>query len=600
MKLSSWNLFRQIIDAIFPPGEEVQEGQNPPPAAHDGTTPLTRSSFKLPQVIVVGTEKTGKSTLIENFTKCAIFPRSEKLCTKTPVRLCLMESPTEGRVIIRWRGGEWVVDRDGGQVLARVTAIMDSLGPEEIVEDEVVVTIRGPNLPNFEFIDLPGIRAFPEKLARDTTNLTKKYLKERDTLVLVVVPANVPSFTGNQAIALVMEMEKQSKTIITMTMADRITDMEEFENLVVRRLLPGLEELTLDDERFRQFGGTVAVMNRLHADTVSLEDFGQIEIDKFQEKFRTLEEETDGFYSAMMDELQTRVTLPNAVRMLDGLFHNHIKEEWQPRAVATIGPMITDCKARIESLGVDPSNLSVTSLTTEVMRRLNHEAIRAGILRIPTEQTESYPSCPQLKSATLATDNSWDTWQSSEHLEGILSWIGEKNKSIFTTVVEEIVKIFSLHLERAFAPSVDHRPNLDMKLERFQHLCAAMKAFVKAEIGGPRSSLRENLDLCPNADERRDEKALLIKNYCTKEELTQKITLAVLLEVRSILFRFSELFLREGGVDIAECLIERNDFKALRERLTAQTLDLETKLSHIRDIDVRPPTKIFNSQFQTK
>lgn len=49
--------------------------------------PTANFSLKLPRVIVVGERSVGKSSLLENFTKCAIFPRGKGTCTKMPVRL---------------------------------------------------------------------------------------------------------------------------------------------------------------------------------------------------------------------------------------------------------------------------------------------------------------------------------------------------------------------------------------------------------------------------------------------------------------------------------------------------------------------------------
>ena len=45
----------------------------------------------LPKLVVVGTSHAGKSSLLENITKCAIFPRDKKLCTKFPLRLRIQQ-----------------------------------------------------------------------------------------------------------------------------------------------------------------------------------------------------------------------------------------------------------------------------------------------------------------------------------------------------------------------------------------------------------------------------------------------------------------------------------------------------------------------------
>ena len=55
-------------------------------------TYLTDEDFlTLPKLVVVGTSSAGKSSLLENITKCAIFPRDKKLCTKFPLRLRIQQ-----------------------------------------------------------------------------------------------------------------------------------------------------------------------------------------------------------------------------------------------------------------------------------------------------------------------------------------------------------------------------------------------------------------------------------------------------------------------------------------------------------------------------
>jgi hypothetical protein len=80
----------------------------------------------------------------------------------------------------------WTLERSA--ILDRITEIMDSIPQSSIVADEITVTLRGPGLPDFELIDLPGIREFPEDMARASKELASAYIADEDTLVLAVVP----------------------------------------------------------------------------------------------------------------------------------------------------------------------------------------------------------------------------------------------------------------------------------------------------------------------------------------------------------------------------------------------------------------------------
>ena len=109
-------------------------------AVHDIKTFLPMVEFKLPTVIVVGGKSAGKSSLLENITKCPIFPRDPALSTKMPVKLQLIQVAKEAdcSVTISWRGTTLPL-QSKDDILQEVAKIMDSV--DGIVTDEVTVAI---------------------------------------------------------------------------------------------------------------------------------------------------------------------------------------------------------------------------------------------------------------------------------------------------------------------------------------------------------------------------------------------------------------------------------------------------------------------------
>src|SRR5271170_1650536 len=55
--------------------------------------------YKLPRVIVVGNESSGKSSLLENITKCQLFPRDSKICTKCPILVRMISGDNKSYTI---------------------------------------------------------------------------------------------------------------------------------------------------------------------------------------------------------------------------------------------------------------------------------------------------------------------------------------------------------------------------------------------------------------------------------------------------------------------------------------------------------------------
>ena len=122
--------------------------------AYQKIKPNTGLSVKLPRIVVVGMRNVGKSSLLENLTKCSIFPRDNGLCTKTPIRLQLKQvrSPQERKRSVTYEGVTHQVDvekevAEGNKdILHIIRGIMketEGLGDSDIKVDisEVICSI---------------------------------------------------------------------------------------------------------------------------------------------------------------------------------------------------------------------------------------------------------------------------------------------------------------------------------------------------------------------------------------------------------------------------------------------------------------------------
>eukprot|EP00983_Pelagomonas_calceolata_P002372 79849-Pelagomonas_calceolata.AAC.4 len=113
--------------------------------------------FQMPRIVVVGGESTGKSSLLENITKCAVFPRDKDICTRMPIRMQLTNATDASDTAVEVQFGSLPATRlqDSSQVLGAVQAAMEQLPKNSICDTELVVRIRETGTPAFEFVDLP-------------------------------------------------------------------------------------------------------------------------------------------------------------------------------------------------------------------------------------------------------------------------------------------------------------------------------------------------------------------------------------------------------------------------------------------------------------
>ena len=315
--------------------------------------------YVLPKVIVIGNESAGKSCLLENITKCQIFPRGTGICTKCPVHLKLNNS-TITEYSIEYRGNIVKIN-DKQKIYNIIKKYLDEIGDCNISNDEIIINISEPNLPVFEFFDLPGIVSYPPENAKSTLELSKKYLQEKNTIVLCVAPATITRLTSCQSIALIKEMGMEENSILALTMADRVQPIN-IPELLINRLLN-----TTDELNNLNFSGCVAVVNRTHDDKFSLEENDTNEINWFQQNIMSGIPESHRRESQIIFD---NITINNLVKQLDKLYSKYIEKEWKP----TVIQRITDKKNKIlfeyNLLGKEIIYVDLDSLILEIKKNI--------------------------------------------------------------------------------------------------------------------------------------------------------------------------------------------------------------------------------------
>jgi|Transcript_35839 GTP-binding protein EngB required for normal cell division len=166
-----------------------------------------------PRVIVVGLTSAGKSSLLARVIGHKIFPVKDSVCTRRPFRVQLKkESGEEKSAKLRFLGAdsgggqsEFALPEDLNDVRQAIeTKQMSGSDEVNFSSREITAEISAPNNPTFTFTDLPGIflvseakmgadyaesRRRNEALKKQTEDIIKKYMKMKNTIVLVVISA---------------------------------------------------------------------------------------------------------------------------------------------------------------------------------------------------------------------------------------------------------------------------------------------------------------------------------------------------------------------------------------------------------------------------
>eukprot|EP01062_Namystynia_karyoxenos_P006233 TRINITY_DN12177_c0_g2_i2.p1 TRINITY_DN12177_c0_g2~~TRINITY_DN12177_c0_g2_i2.p1 ORF type:complete len:1092 (+),score=184.66 TRINITY_DN12177_c0_g2_i2:110-3277(+) len=197
-----------------------------------------------PKIIAIGIENSGKSTLLNAVAALYLLPQGPGTVTKCPteIRMCNQEHGAAPRIWVERTGGEVVVQP---YLVPAATAYEDVLMEmDKLVQDgrgictdhSVVVEVRGPQLPNLDIVDIPGIsRSLTDpKRAEVSEGLAADILQryKRSAIPLVVIPATSAPDEGLQVLERVGMV---SQGIVVFTKSDYCgSDLKRLQNLLGR------------------------------------------------------------------------------------------------------------------------------------------------------------------------------------------------------------------------------------------------------------------------------------------------------------------------------------------------------------------------------
>ena len=296
---------------------------------------ISVDEFQLPSVIIIGTESAGKSSLIQNILKCPIFPIDSSTSTKVPIKLELINSKEE-KYIITFQNNTVNFNKKE-DILEYVENIMKNLN-DSILEDELNIKFYHPNVFNYTFYDLPGIREFPETLRVQTKNITNKYINKPNTIIICVVPATSTRLTSNQALGMVIDSKKCNDCIIALTMVDKLQDYE-IEDKLLNRILNKTDELNnINIEKI------IGVISNNNINEIEWFNNNIIRYIDNNNKSNVIE----------------NLTLNQLLIQLDVKYHNYIKNNWKQKALMQIDKCIN--KLNQDYLNLGEENLDINTI----------------------------------------------------------------------------------------------------------------------------------------------------------------------------------------------------------------------------------------------
>ncbi|EJD06775.1 uncharacterized protein FOMMEDRAFT_76360 [Fomitiporia mediterranea MF3/22] len=158
-------------------------------------------ALKLPSIVVIGSQSSGKSSVLEAIVGHEFLPKGNNMVTRRPIELTLVHTPAKPGSTQPQEYGEFPSlglgkITDFTQIQKTLTDLNLAVPASECVSnDPIDLRIYSPNVPDLTMIDLPGYIQIssmdqPETLKEQIAALCDRYIREPN-IILAVCAADV-------------------------------------------------------------------------------------------------------------------------------------------------------------------------------------------------------------------------------------------------------------------------------------------------------------------------------------------------------------------------------------------------------------------------
>ncbi|KAF9999382.1 vacuolar protein sorting-associated protein 1 [Modicella reniformis] len=222
----------------------------------------------LPQIVVIGSQSSGKSSVLENIVGRDFLPRGSGIVTRRPLVLQLINRPVPLAAITEG-GDEKEVDNEAqdekkdpeewGEFLHRpgVKYSDFNLIREEIIRDTDAKTgknagisplpinlrIFSPNVLTLTLVDLPGLTRVPvgdqpKDIEKQIREMIVKYITKPNAIILAVTAANT-DLANSDGLQLAREVDPEgARTIGVLTKIDLMDSGTDVVDILAGRVIP--------------------------------------------------------------------------------------------------------------------------------------------------------------------------------------------------------------------------------------------------------------------------------------------------------------------------------------------------------------------------
>ncbi|EAA43354.4 AGAP008896-PA [Anopheles gambiae str. PEST] len=309
-------------------------------------------AIQLPQIVVLGSQSSGKSSVIESLVGRTFLPRGTGIVTRRPLVLQLVYTPLDDREHRSAEHGTVAVEEWGRflHIKNKVFTDFDEIRSEienetdrmagankGICPEPINLKIYSTKVVNLTLVDLPGITKVPvgdqpEDIEAQIKDLVLKYIENPNSIILAVTAANTDMATS-EALKMAKDVDPDGRrTLAVLTKLDLMDAGTDAIDILCGRVIP----VKL---------GIIGVMNRSQQDIMdkkTIDDQLRDEAAYLQRKYPTL---------------ATRNGTPYLAKTLNRLLMHHIRD-CLPDLKTRVNVMASQFQSLLNSYGEDVTDKS--------------------------------------------------------------------------------------------------------------------------------------------------------------------------------------------------------------------------------------------------
>jgi len=313
-------------------------------------------AIQLPQIVVLGSQSAGKSSVIESLVGHSILPRGTGIVTRRPLILQLLYCPRDDRVHRSSEEGTLDVDwwcqflhtkskiyTDVDDVRGEIERETDRMAGDNkgICPEPISLKFYSNKVLSLTLVDLPGLTKVPvgdqpEDIETQIRQLVSKYIVNPNSIILAVSPANADIATS-ESIKLARDVDPDGRrTLAVVTKLDLMDAGTDAIDILCGRVIP----VKL---------GIIGVINRSQQDikdNKSIQDAMKDEASFLQRKYPTLATRNGTAYLA---------------KTLNRLLMHHIRD-CLPDLKTRVNVMAAQFQSLLNSYGDDVIDKNTTLL----------------------------------------------------------------------------------------------------------------------------------------------------------------------------------------------------------------------------------------------